>query len=391
MNTLSVAEIKQLMKAYQPPCISMFLPIHHGPGSAIWQDQQRLRNLLRAARPSARRFTDAHLAALWKPIEALLARRETWLEPGDGLAIFRSPQFFSFYPLPYDVREQGMVSNHFYLKPLLPLLTNEKSFYLLALSQNEVRLFKGTHYGITELALPPSVPTSLAAVTKEKASAADYELEYHSSTARTSSGKGGRRPVIFHGQGGDCEEEKRQLLRYFQKINRGLHEILADETAPLVLASAEFLWPIYRQANTYPHLLPGGVAGNPDRQRVSARMLHSRAWPLVEAWVLKEQDLAFARFVQEQGSELISENASEIIPAACQGRVKDLFVASNQELWGTYDQATMTLNIHEVARASDEDLLDLAARQTLLHGGAVYALTRANMPAAALLASCYRY
>jgi len=48
----------------------------------------------------------------------------------------------------------------------------------------------------------------------------------------------------LHGQGFGSDDEKRHLLRYFQKIDRGLHTIFQKETAPLVLASAEFLWPI---------------------------------------------------------------------------------------------------------------------------------------------------
>lgn len=389
MNTFSADDIKTLLKVYQPPCIAMFLPIHHGPGSAIWQDQQRMRNLFRSARGPASRLSDVHLAALWKPVEALVARRDIWMQPAEGLAIFRAPEFFAVYSLPYRVREQGIVGTHFYLKPLLPLLTNDRPFYILALSQNEVRLLHATHYSVVDRALPASVPTSLAHVLQEHDAA--HAVEYHSSASGAAIGKGGRRPVVFHGQGAGSDDEKRRLLHYFQKIDRGLHEILHNETAPLVLASAEFLWPLYRQANTYPHLLPAGVAGNPDSKQTSARMLHTQAWPLVEPVALKEQSTALDRFEEMRGSERASDNVSEVVPAACEGCVQDLFVASDRELWGTYDQARPALSIHESAEAGDEDLLDLAARQTLLHGGAVYALSREKMPGAGLLAATYRY
>jgi hypothetical protein len=389
MNTLSADEIKRLTKVYQPPCISIFLPIHDEADTKIWQGQQRLRNLLRAVRPPAHSFADVHQTALWKPIEALVARREIWLQPHNGLAIFRSPEFFCFYSLPYRVREQGIVGSHFYLKPLLPLLTNEKPFYILAVSQNEVRLLKATHYSVTELALPPSVPDSFADSLGD--SNTDKEVEYHSCASGATIGKGGRRPVVFHGQGVGNEDEKRHLLRYFQKIDRGLHELFHKETAPLVLASAEFLWPIYREANTYPYLMPEGVAGNADRKQATARMLQRRAWPLVESLAMKEQGTALARFEEERGSKRTSDSISEVIPAACEGRIKDLFIASDRELWGAYDQSSPFLKLHDSVQAGDEDLLDLAARQTLLHGGAVYTLARAKMPGAGLLAATYRY
>lgn len=391
MNTLSSHELKALLEVSQTPCISIFLPTHRGVGAEAQQDPLLLRHLLSEAERAllAHTIKDIQLERLWEPIKALFVRREIWLHPGDGLAILRSPESFSLYQLPYSVKEQVIVGAHFYLKPLLPLLANEKSFYILALSQNEIRLLKATHYRVKELALPPSVPTSLAETMKNHKAA--NEVEYHSSASGATPGKGGRQPAIFHGQGVGTDDEKDHLLRYFRGIDRGLHEIFHDETAPLVLAGAGFLWSIYREANTYPHLLPEAVPGNPDRKQVTDEMLRKRAWPLVEASVLKEQQEALAQFEEGKGTDRASDNVSEIVPAAFEGRVKDLFVAIDQEQWGAYDPSTYTMSMHEVTEGGNEELLDLAARQTLLHGGMVYALEQEKMPDKGLLAAVYRY
>ena len=79
------------------------------------------------------------------------------------------------------------------------------------------------------------------------------------------------------------------------------------------------------------------------------------------------------------------------MPAAYYGRVESLFVAVDQEQWGSFDPATETLQIHEQGEPGDEDLLDLAATQTLLHGGAVYAVEQAQMPTGVPLAAVFRY
>jgi len=152
-----------------------------------------------------------------------------------------------------------MVSHHFHLKPLLPLLTNNGYFYILALSQNEVRLLKATHSSVKEVALPESVPSSLAEAIKYDQ--AEKVLESHSSASAATRSKGGRRPMMFHGQGVGLDNEKQTILHYFQQIDRGLHELLHDEMAPLVLAGVEFLLPIYHEANTYPHLRTRRGAG----------------------------------------------------------------------------------------------------------------------------------
>ncbi|MGH8601563.1 MAG: hypothetical protein ACREXR_01905, partial [Gammaproteobacteria bacterium] len=52
----------------------------------------------------------------------------------------------------------AVVEHRFHLKPLFPLISGDGTFYLLALSQNEVRLFKGSRYHINELGLGDDVP-----------------------------------------------------------------------------------------------------------------------------------------------------------------------------------------------------------------------------------------
>jgi hypothetical protein len=391
MNALSKNELKTLIRYQNDPCLSIFLPTHRRAGPDIQQDPLRLKNLLHQAQDLllARIPESTQVEAFLKPIAALLTNRPIWEHPNEGLAVLRSPDLFRCYQLPFIFKEQIIVSQHFYLKPLLPVLTADRYFYILALSQNEVRLLQATHFGVTEIPLPESVPTSMASAIKYDQP--EPMVESHSSASTTTRGKGGRRPMIFHGQGAaGPANEKQILLHYFQQIDRGLHELLRDETAPLVLAGVEFLLPIYHEANTYPHLLPEGVLGNPERLKGRDEILREQAWPIVESSVLKERQDALAQFEEYQDTDRTSSNVSALVPAACYGQIESLFVALNQEQWGTFNPTTYTLDLHETAVPGDEDLLDLAARETILHGGAVYALEQDHMPDKALLAAVYR-
>jgi hypothetical protein len=44
-----------------------------------------------------------------------------------------------------------IVSERFHVKPLLPLLSGDGRFYVLALSQNEIRLLQGTRYSVEQV------------------------------------------------------------------------------------------------------------------------------------------------------------------------------------------------------------------------------------------------
>jgi hypothetical protein len=62
--------------------------------------------------------------------------------------LFLSPGAFHSYRLPLSFGELAVISDRYHLKPLLPLLAGDGSFYVLALSQNEVRLLGASRYGV---------------------------------------------------------------------------------------------------------------------------------------------------------------------------------------------------------------------------------------------------
>jgi hypothetical protein len=244
------------------------------------------------------------------------------------------------------------------------LLSVNGWFYVLALSQNRVRLFQGTPYTIHEVALK-NVPRSLAEALRFHDT--DEPLLFHTHSAVA--GKG-RWPAIFHGHGVGIDDFKDDLLRYFQQIDRGLHELFREERTPLVLAAVEYLWPLYRQASTYPHLLEQGIAGNPDR--LSAGELQQRASAIVQPYVSEGQKKAAALYTRLAGTGRTSNDLKEIVRAAQEGQLEVLLVTLGKECWGTFDAADGTVTVHEQAEPGDEDLLNLAALHTWLHGGTVY-------------------
>ncbi len=388
MDTLSNGELRRLQNKQKGVCVSIFLPTRRA-GVDSQQDALRLRHQIRDAenRLLLENIRSTEVEKLLEPIRALLDDGDFWLHTGDGLAIFRSSELFHYYRLPCSFKEQVIVSDHFYLKPLLPLLTNNGRFYILAMSQNEIRLLEGTHYSVQQVELPEEVPESLAEALKYEE--AENEVWLYSSSSGATIGKGGRRPAIFYGQGVGHDDSKDHLLRYFQQIDRGLHELLRDEEAPLVLAGVEYLFPLYRQANTYHHLLGQGVAGNPDK--LSPEILHTQAWAVVEPYFRKGQEESAAQYRDNVGTERTSNDIREIMPAAYYGRVSSLFVAIDEELWGIFDPTSNTIHVHKEPRFRDDDLLDEAATQTLLHGGSVYAVERTKVPGQALLAAVFRY
>jgi hypothetical protein len=360
----------------------------HRAGREIQQDPLRLKNLLSGAEKHllASGLCTPDAKELLEPAQRFLQNSHFWQHQSDGLAIFLSREMFCYYRLPLDFDVLVVVTNRFHIKPLFPLLSGDGRFYILALSQNDVRLFQGTRYSVSAIDLE-GVPTSLAEALRYDDP--EKRLQFHTST-RMPGGKG-KRPAIFHGHGVGSNDAEANILRYFHQVDEGLHDLLKDEQAPLVLAGVGYLLPVYKEANTYPHLVDQGIEGNPER--LSAEELHKYAWAIVHPHFFVAQEEAATRYRQlvGAGSEQASNDLKDIIPAAHQGRVETLFVAVGIQRWGSFSLDTNLVRLHEESEHGSEDLLDFAAVHTLLNGGTVYSVEPEKMPHKASLAAVFRY
>jgi hypothetical protein len=155
------------------------------------------------------------------------------------------------------------------------------------------------------------------------------------------------------------------------------------------MAGVEYLHPIYREINTYSHLIVEGVTGNPED--LSFEELHNCAWSVVEPLFLKAQKEAIGMFKQLAKTERASHDVKEVITAAYFGRVEALLVPVGIHQWGYFDPDENRIYLRESAGPYDEDLLDFAAIQTYLHGGTVYAVEPKNMPDNLPIAAVFRY
>jgi hypothetical protein len=322
---------------------------------------------------------------LLSPGEKLLDDTPFWQHQSDGLAVFFSAGFFRLYRAPVTFKELSVVASHrFYIKPLLPLLAGNGRFYVLAVSQKNVRLLQGTHYAIHELDLSNSdTPENLAETLRFDDP--ESQLQFHTGT----SDRVGERAAIYHGQGVGTEERKNNVLRYFRDIDKGLSKFFSDEKAPLVFVGVEYLFPIYREANSYPHLVDSAVEGNPEN--LDDESLHAAAWRIVSPLFLAAQKEA-QKTIEDLNETLKTSNSiTTVIPATREGRVDVLFVALDKERWGTFDPAIPDVRLHSKRMPGDEDLLDTCAVQTILHNGTVYAVESSEVPGDGDVAALFRY
>lgn len=381
MNLLLPADVEALLEERPGPCISIYLSNLH-TGTRTAQGAIRLRHLLDrlGEELSARGFDESAGAALLVPLEELLDDAMFWNRQEEGVALFRAPGFTRTFHLPRAFVERSTVGEHFIVKPLLPLVAGDDVFYVLALSQNEVRLLEATGGAVRRLG-SGDLPHSLVDALGEQKTA--QYLQYH-----TASSAAAGVSAVYHGHGVGPGDTKDELRRYVRQIEAAVRKLLAGRTAPLVLAGAEPLPSLYREIGGSAHLADATIPGNPEP--LADEELGERGRQLLAPVFQETRRRAAARFAELAGTGRASSDVTEILPAARHGRVEALFVACNTDLWGRLDPLEK-VEVHAAPQAGDEELLDAAALFSLRYGGTVYGLDRGEVPGGGDLAAVFRY
>ncbi len=371
------------METRADPCISIYMPAHRRHPETR-EDPIRFKNLLRLAEDRLRgtgRESDA--GGLLEPGHALLEDNGFWQHQSDGLAVFAAPGEFRHYRLPWRFPELAVVAGRYHLKPLLQLLSGDGHFFVLAFSLNQARLFHCTRAGTSEIT-PGNMPQGIATVLDE------YDLERQLQFRSGRPGRAGDRGALYHGHGAGSDDVEGRVADYLRRVEHAIEPPLRGAQAPLVLAAVDYLFPIYREVNSYAHLIDEGIPGNADE--LPAEELLAKAWPIVEPVFQGARQAAIEQYRERAGTGRTSDALTEIAPAAVHGRIESLFVAVGVQSWGRFDPESGRATLREAGRLDgDEDLLDFAAIHTFLNGGAVFAVEPEEVPGRAAVAAVLRY
>ena len=366
----------KLSQIHDTHCISIYMPTHirNDEGEGYQKDKILLKNQLNEVEKQLKTFEmkDSEIDSYLKPIRELVDEQEFWLNQNRSLAIFYDGKELLTYQLPVSWNAFAFVNDHFYLKPLTTMLHGGEHYYLLALSMGDVKLYEAGRDSIFEIELPEEMPKSLEDVV-------GYDYAEKELQQRTQQGELGNANGMFHGHGSGNETEKKEEARQFmRKVNEVLEDFLKGEDTPLIVACVDYLFPIFKEVCTYDYLLNEFVAGNYEHQPLND--LHEKSWSVLQPYFEKEREESLKIFEGLINEGKSSADEKTAIPASIGGRTETLFIKENQTLWGTYQKDTHSIDIHEVRKLGDTDLLNLAAVETVNHGGKVYILPEDRMP-----------
>jgi len=377
MDYFGREHLQELLADHGSPTVSVYMPTER-TGSGVDAQSLRFRALLRRARDL---LDGGESPDLFGSVGDLVDDADFWRHQAEGLAVFLAPGFERLYRLPFALPELVVVGSNFHTRPLLELLQAPGRFWILALSQKEVRLWEGSATGLS--------PVDLANVPRSLQEALGSQTVKDSRGMRST--QRGRSP-IFHGHGAGKDESKQELEKFFRSVDAGVKSLLDDELGPVILAAVDYYHPIYQSVSKLSSLMDEGIKGNV--MSWDADQLHASAWPIAERTVQRNIEKALALWEGAYGKGKVESDLQVAGRLAVAGRIRLLLTEKGRRLWGTMDRSTGEM---VVIRESPDDpgdhaveLLDEVAEVSLQHGGRALVLPPDQMPTDTGLAAVLR-
>jgi|RhiMetdeSRZDD1v2_1073273.scaffolds.fasta_scaffold300505_2 Bacterial archaeo-eukaryotic release factor family 3 len=377
LESLRLENLPELLRS-SGPCITIQLPPYR-PGEQARSPAAVLKSdLQEAVRQLAElKFPEPAASELIEPLLELSKSPELLGGSHWGRAIYRTPCVFRQFQLAEPVEAKFTVAGTFQIRSILTEAHLPAEFYVLKISKKRVGLLRYTGHRMEPVALPKGVPETF-----EEALALDqpdHDLENRSVAGNSAAAM---RRVRF-GTGSGRETQASYLAEFYRKVDRGLHEFLNTRGAGLLLVGVDEDNAIYRSSSTYPKLMDKTIHGSPDGFLDEANLLRE-AYSITRSTLIEREAAELAQRKEQVAPARLATDLKTILPAAFEGRVG----------WFYFDDSAQTIDKFTVQGYQPwgkEDLPNLAAVQTILHGGQAFALPADRMPDGASAVAILRF
>ncbi len=366
LDTPTVNDLTTLNETRSDVCVSIFLPT-----TPITQDIQKSRielgnlvkdaiNQLQEAGTDKRR-----LAALQEHLRDLADDEEFWRFQAHSLALFATPDLLRTYRLANRLQAMVEVSDRFHLSPLIRAVTFPHAAYVVAISENAVRLVEVS-------ADLPAVTVKVPDLPSDAASAVGKSTINDRTAGRRVQGS---------------EGQKIRLAQYIRKVDAALRPILAGSDVPVILAANQPVESLFRSVSSV-RALPQTISGGHDR--TSDADLASAARPILDGYYATQLEEFRALFEKRTSENRTTTDISDAARAATFGNIAALLVDIDNVVDGTVDEETGAVTFDGSGDARNYGVVDEITSRALRTGARVFSVRKADIPDQKPLAAILR-
>lgn len=366
-----------MMEKGKRPVISIYVDTNIKKPDRL-ENPIRFKNLVKEAQASLKDkefkgFKD--LFSLFKEMEedALF-----WEGATESLAILGDEEECIVYKLPVNVKSLAIVSDSYYIKPMLRSFQSYGHYHVLGLNRDNFILFEADRDGIHGIPVDEKDSTMEGVLGTEKTAP-------HLSVASI-----GGDQSMYHGHGGAKDERKVDQEKFFRHVDAFILENYSKPyKIPLILVGLDEHQGEFRKLTKNKYLINEGIKVDVDSQ--DKKSLHEKVQNVMKELFKKELKERMDIFSEAHAKDLGSDDLVQIGRAIAEGKVATLYLEENKVHPGLFDPQLGTIVQGKIADPRVGDVYDDMAEVVLSRGGEVLILDNEDMPTESDIAAVYRY
>ncbi|MCI5059358.1 MAG: hypothetical protein MRY83_24815 [Flavobacteriales bacterium] len=360
MKLLKKKDLKQIISKKGDINASLFIPTHRD-GSDI--NRIQFSSILKELKSKIITVLEEDEAKKFlRPFYELEKNTSFWKYQSDGLAIFANKNYFEPLALPINFEPFTYVSDHFYVKSILPVLNEDDDFYMLIANKSKIQPFLCSRYWIEEIDIEEEIQTignfSEFQITRNKGAVQGHSI-----------GSGS----LIHKQNPKLDKSNRALTNYVNEWMKAL-ETKIDNEIPVLLVADDRMMSVVRSSKTKLSFFDKEIRGNYAKENIL--LLHEMA-------VKKLQDFFNEKKVKYiEGQELKDpKDLIDVYEASKDGRVSAI---------GVQNLSNEMVQIKEDKdRVFDVCMLNLSVINTIRNGGDAFLIDQDHQDEK--MTAIYRY
>jgi hypothetical protein len=366
-----------IMEKGKRPVISIYLNTHIKKPDRL-ENPIRFKNLVKEAQDALKKKEVRDFRDLFSLFKEMEEDAIFWVGATEGMAILADEEECIVYKLPIDVTSRAIVSDRFYINPLLKSHQQKSRYHVLGLNRDRFFLYDADRNGIHKIALD------------EKDSTLEGVLGTQLTEKDLSHASLGGDQSTYHGYGGAKEEKKIDNEKFFRHVDNFVHENYSMQyKTPLILVGLDEHQGELRKISKNPYLIKESI--KTDIDALDKKMLDEMVQNVMAELFNQQLKEHMEIFNQAHSKNMSSDDVVQIAKAITEKRVEVLYLEEYIVHPGSYDLSLGTITEGVSQDSYIGDIYDEIAEAVLSQGGEVLILEKANMPTESDIAAVYRY
>lgn len=301
-----------------------------------------------------------------------------WEGATEGMAILADEEECIVYKLPINVTNRAIVSDSFYIKPILKSYQLNGRYHVLGLNRDSFTLYEADRYGMHKVSLDEKDSTMEGVLGPEI-------TPRYQSVSRVSGGES-----VYRGHGGAKDERKVDQERFFRHADVFIQEQYSKRyKIPLILVGLDEHQGEFRKISKNPYIVKESIKSDIDS--MDEKTLHDKVQDVMEEIFKQQVKERMKIFTEAHSKDMGTDDVVQIARAITDNKVEVLYLEEDKIHSGRFDLNHATIIEGKSEEHYSGDIYDDMAEAVLSRGGEVVILEKGEMPTERDIAAVYRY